>query len=85
MSQNEPVYTCERAGFRFAVYQNRIDVTERKLLTNKNETLLLRNVSSVEAKAIGGKLVISLNDNTKREYVIGRDVEQARAAIVALL
>jgi len=83
--QEEPLYAYERPRFRLVVYANRIDITERKLLATKTESLLLRNVASVEINPVGGRLIVRLNDQTVRAYTIGIDASAARDAIVTLL
>ena len=82
---DEPAFTCERTGFKFKVFANRIDVEERQLFGAKKETILLRNVTDVSVNAIGGKLKIMTTDGKAREWVIGTKADEARNAIAQSL
>lgn len=86
----EPTYTYSRVGFSFTVYANRIDIVDKSAFGafftgGKKETILLRNITSVDVKGMTRKLTITTSDNKAREFNLGGKSEQARQAIVALL
>ncbi len=85
MPADEPVFEYSRTGFSFKVFANRIDVEKQAILGKKKETILLRNVSSIEVKKATGKIVIKTNDKETKEYIIGIKVEDAHSAILPLL
>lgn len=85
MAANDPVFEYSRAGFKFQVFTNRIDIEQQAILGKKKESILLRNVSSVEVKKATGKIVLKTNDKSQKEYIIGLKVEEAYNAIMPLL
>ena len=67
------------------MHANRIDVEERKLFKTDRESIVLRNVTDVAVIPPTGKLRITTTDGKRREWVLGRDAEAARDAILAAL
>ncbi len=87
MTNNEPVFTYERTGFKFWVYPNRIDVTENKGFFQKPQTtsIAIKNISDVQKDGIAGHIKLKTNDGKEHRYLIGPKADDARAAIAALL
>lgn len=80
----DPLFSYERFGFSFQLFDDRIETATRQFLgTTKADTLLLRQVSSVQTKP--GKLILTLNDGSAREFVLGRQTDEAKRAILARL
>lgn len=79
--ETEPLYHYKRIGFSFSVHPNRIDIVEKSgFFPAKPSSIPLKNVASV-TKTISGKIILTLNDGTKREYTIGPDAERAQQVI----
>jgi len=88
MSNDQPVFEYKLAGMRFAVYNNRIDVSEKSgflFSKPKTETILLRSVTDVAIVGTTRKLRITTADGHAREFALSTKAEEARQAIVSLL
>lgn len=78
-----PFFEVKRFGFHFAAYENRIEITEGPLVPRRG-TIMLKEITSVDATPTG-KLILCLTDGSRRTFVIGRQAETARRAIVERL
>lgn len=80
------VYEYTRPGFEFRVYENRIEVRERKLLGWKRNTILVKSITDIELLGVAkATLWIKTIDRKEHRYQLGRHAEEARAALVELM
>lgn len=84
-----PLYTYTRTGFEFRVYPNRIEVVDKSAFGaaftgGARETILLRSVTDVGVDGLT-HLTVTTQDGKRRKYLLGKDREDARQAIVAAL
>ena len=82
----KPVFTYNRFGFFFSVYENRIEIHEGVYnALAKKTSILLKNVSSVTVVGLTRKLEIKTNDGKTFTYNVGTQSEDAKNAISNLL
>lgn len=81
----QPIKEAKWGLTRVMLYPNRLEIEEKTLLFGtKRETILLRNVSSVEKK-IGSRLFVITNDHKRHPIPILGDWDAWQDAIVNAL
>lgn len=87
MTNDEPIYCYDRAGFRLWVYRNRIEIVEgidTRLKKATRTTISAKQIEGVDLGGIVPKLTIKTAARSYT-YQLGTDGDAARAAIVQLL
>jgi ATP:corrinoid adenosyltransferase len=74
---DEAVFVAEEASTHFALYDDRIEVVARK----RRQVLPLADVVEVTATRRPKKLVVTTGEGKRYEYLLGHEVEAARAAV----
>jgi hypothetical protein len=88
VDNNQSVFKLERLIFSITVYPNRLLIIDRSgcmgLAFPKRETVMVRNITSVEASPAFERLVICTNDGRKRKYMLGGTGRAARSVQEAI-
>ena len=85
MTTETPQFEAKRFGFHFQVFPDRVEVREKVGFKNKSATILVRQITGVTVDGIGGSKLKIATAGESYEYTIGRQAEQAKAAILAHL
>jgi len=75
---DDPVFTAEAPGLLFEVFSDRIESKVKKRV----QQVRLENVAEVLVSARPKKLIVVTREGKRYQYLLGRDTELARAAIV---
>lgn len=76
-----PIFTAEAPHLQFVLFGDRIEVAARK----RRQVIALSDVAEVVVSRRPKKLVITTGEGKHYEYLLGFDVEAARAAVTGAL
>lgn len=75
-------------GLRITLYPNRVEYAKKALWKVSSEAILLRNISDVAVKMIGGmpvgRVYITSNDGKRHDLATPKPVEVREAILAAL-
>lgn len=82
----EALAAHRRYRFSLVVYPNRIEVEETNTIgLKKKETVLLRNVASVDVPNLKTHVIVKTTDGRTYKWLCGRETEAVYQAIVGAL
>ena len=84
MTTDAPLFEYSRTGFRFEVYPGRIEIVDGAFI-KKATTILARSITSVSVEGIGKAKLRVETTGKRHEWIIGRDSDRARIAVLAAI